>query len=171
MTLQELYQLHGVRFLGFSLGLIILFLANSTVSAAPKAHLALHGTGISRLQEDTRKLTVHAQTAGVAREASGFVHFTHQSPSGLSRFRGSITCLSIAADGTAQITGSVLNGVTAAGVVLAGKDYAFTIQTSTNPQTFTLPTFAASGALQPCSGSTRILVPVTQAGFKVDYKE
>ncbi len=130
----------------------------------------VHGTGISSLPGDTRKLTVNAQTAGGAPATTGFVHFTHQGPTGLSRFRSSVTCLSVDATGSVQISGIVLTGVTAAGIVLAGKAYAFTIDTQQPGHVFLLPKFGDPETFAPCSGGREISATVTEAGFMVEQR-
>lgn len=153
--------------LGLAVVLVLIGGASSTY-AQHGAMVAVHGTGISRLPDDTRKLTLNAQTAAVPTAATGFAHFTHQSPTGLSRFRGSVTCLSVNATGSVQISGIVLNGVTAAGVVLTGKAYAFTIDTHHIDDMFSLPKFGDPDTFIPCSGGREVMVPVTEAGFTVE---
>lgn len=155
-------------YLALAAAIALFFAAIAAAPAKAADETEVFGTGISQVGQDTRKLTVHAETAGAATSAAGFVQFNHLSPNGLSRFRGSVTCLSVDETGTVQISGSVLKGITASGVVLTGKDYAFTIQTDSSPQAFSLPGFADAGTLAPCSGGRPELVPVTQGGFKVE---
>lgn len=125
----------------------------------------ISGAGISKVGKDTRKLTVTAQAGAGSTSASGTVQFIHNSPAGLSRFRGTITCLSING-GVAQISGSIEKGETAQGALLDGKAYAFTISTS-GSQTFSLPTVGEASAVGPCSGGSSQTVPVTEDGFKL----
>src|SRR5678815_6160685 len=68
------------------------------------AHIG--GAGISKVGRDTRKLTVSAQAPAGSTAASGTVQFIHNSPAGLSRFRGTITCVSVSG-GTVQISGAI----------------------------------------------------------------
>jgi len=62
----------------------------------------------------------------------------------------------------AQISGTVTRGETAAGVILTGKQYAFTI-TLGDTQRFSLPRFAAT--IDPCSGGSPKTVAVTQGHY------
>lgn len=122
------------------------------------------GAGISKVARDTRKLTVSAQAPAGSSAAAGTVQFIHNSPVGLSRFRGTITCLSVS-NGVAQISGVIEKGETATGALLDGKAYAITINTSGSPQTFSLPTVGDS--VGPCSGGSAQTVPVTEDGFRL----
>ena len=124
----------------------------------------IEGAGISKVGRDTRKLTVSAQATAGSSGASGTIQFIHNSPAGLSRFRGTITCLSVNG-GVAQISGAIEKGETATGALLDGKSYAFTINSSASPQTFSLPTVGES--VGPCSGGSSQTVPVTEDGFKL----
>lgn len=124
----------------------------------------IEGAGISKVGRDTRKLTVSAQAPAGSSGATGTIQFIHNSPSGLSRFRGTITCLSVSG-GVAQISGAIEKGETATGALLDGKTYAFTISTAGSPQTFSLPTVGES--VGPCSGGSSQTVPVTEDGFKI----
>ena len=140
-------------------------------SARPKELFAqggakISGAGISKIARDTRKLTVTAQANAGSSNASGSVQFIHNSPAGLSRFRGTVTCLSVNS-GTAQVSGVIEKGETATGALLDGKTYAFTIHTSAAPQSFSLPTVGEAGAVGPCSGGSSQTVAVTEDGFKL----
>src|SRR5215213_3486774 len=125
--------------------LVGLFLVGVMLAAGshPARHLyaqggaRINGAGISKVGRDTRKLTVTAQAPAGSSGANGTIQFIHNSPAGLSRFRGTISCLSING-GVAQISGSIEKGETATGALLDGKAYAFTINTSSSPQTFSL---------------------------------
>jgi len=127
-----------------------------------QAGARISGAGISKVARDTRKLTVNAQAAGGS--ATGTVQFIHNSPVGLSRFRGTINCLGVNG-GTVQISGMIDKGETATGALLDGKAFAFTINTSSSPQSFSLPT--VGDAIGPCSGGRGEMVPVTEDGFRV----
>jgi hypothetical protein len=48
----------------------------------------------------------------------------------------------------------------------AGKDFAFTILTKSDPQQFSLPTLADKGTLTPCGGGDTTTVAVTRGGFR-----
>jgi hypothetical protein len=126
----------------------------------------INGAAISKVGRDTRKLTVAAQAPAGSTAASGTIQFIHNSPAGLSRFRGTIACLSVTG-GVVQISGVVEKGETATGALLDGKTYAFTINAGSSPQTFSLPTVGESGAVGPCSGGSSQTVAVTEDGFKV----
>ena len=126
------------------------------------AHIG--GAGISKVGRDTRKLTVSAQAPAGSTAASGTVQFIHNSPAGLSRFRGTVKCVSVNG-GVAQISGAIEKGETATGALLDGKSYAITINVSGSPQTFSLPTVGES--VGPCSGGAAQTVPVTEDGFKI----
>ncbi|MEO5588204.1 MAG: hypothetical protein ABIS03_01360 [Gemmatimonadaceae bacterium] len=136
-----------------------------TAERASAQGAGISGAGISKVGRDTRKLTVTAQTPAGSSTASGTVQFIHNSPAGLSRFRGSVTCLSVNG-GTAQISGVIEKGETATGALLDGKSYAFTINSAGSPQSFSLPTVGEAGAVGACSGGRGETVPVTEEGFK-----
>ena len=89
--------------------------------------------------------------------------FQHDNdPDGISRFKGTVTCLQITG-AVAQISGTVTRGETAAGVILTGKQYAFTI-TLGDTQSFSLPRFAPK--IDPCSGGNLTkTVAVTQGHY------
>lgn len=124
----------------------------------------ISGAGISKVARDTRKLTVAAQAPAGSSAASGTIQFIHNSPAGLSRFRGTITCLSVNG-GVAQVSGAIEKGETATGALLDGKSYAITINVSGSPQNFSLPTVGET--VGPCSGGSAQTVPVTEDGFKL----
>jgi hypothetical protein len=126
----------------------------------------ISGAGISKVARDTRKLTVTAQANAGSSTATGTVLFIHNCPAGLSRFRGTVTCLSVTG-GTAQVSGVIEKGETATGALLDGKTYAFTIHASASPQTFSLPTVGEASAVGPCSGGSSQAVAVTEDGFKL----
>ncbi len=131
-------------------------------AAAAAGGPALFGAGVSRLPGDTRVLAVHAATTDGA-VADGRVTFAHRSSAnGLSRFSGTVSCLRIVG-ATAQISGTVTRGRTAAGVVLTGKQYAFTLMLGEAP-TFSLPRFADQ--LVACGGGRPETVAVTAGGFR-----
>lgn len=126
----------------------------------------IDGAGISKVGRDTRKLTVSAHAPAGSTKATGTVQFIHNSPAGLSRFRGTITCLSVNG-GVARISGEIEKGETATGGLLDGKSYAFTINTSGSPQTFSLPTVGEAAAVGSCSGGSSQTVAVTEDGFRL----
>jgi hypothetical protein len=131
--------------------------------AIASAQARVDGSGISKVAHDTRKLTVDAKAAAGG-AGSGTVQFIHNSPAGLTRFRGTVSCLSISG-GIAQVSGSIDKGETATGALLDGKAFAFTINMSAKPQTFSLPNYADAGGIAPCAGGRPETVPVTEDGF------
>ena len=148
-----------------------LFLAAVILAAGSTPPATLHaqggaritGAGISKVGRDTRKLTASAQSSGGA-AATGTVQFIHNSPAGMSRFRGSVTCFSVSG-GTVQISGVIEKGETATGGLLDGKSYAFTINAGGSPQSFSLPN--VGDGIGACSGGRAETVPVTEDGFKL----
>lgn len=126
----------------------------------------ISGAGISKVGRDTRKLTATAQAQAGSNAANGTIQFIHNSPAGLSRFRGTITCLSVSG-GMVQISGSIEKGETATGGLLDGKAFSITINASGNPQSFSLPNVGDAGTIAPCSGGRGETVPVTEDGFKL----
>lgn len=135
--------------------------AAPAVTAAPPVQ-ALSGTGISRLPDDVRRLTVSART-GSDGTSDGRVSFSHDNdPNGVSQFRGTVSCLVV--DGaTARFTGTVTSGETASGVVLTGRQFAFTVELE-GPQAFSLPRFADT--VEPCSGGRPQTVLVDDGRFR-----
>jgi len=148
------------RFAAVSAVLAVLALA---IPRSSEAQGQISGSGISRVGKDTRKLTASARTQAGSNAATGTLQFIHSSPAGLSRFRGTVSCLSVNG-GVVQLSGLIDKGETATGTLLDGKAFAFTIQTGA-PQTFSLPSFGESGSLGACSGGQSGTVPVTEAGF------
>jgi len=144
-------------------GLVLAAGSHPAKSLYAQGGARINGAGISKVGRDTRKLTVSAQAPAGSSGATGTVQFIHNSPAGLSRFRGTITCLSVSG-GVAQISGAIEKGETATGALLDGKAYAMTINTG-SPQSFSLPT--VGDAVGPCSGGSAQTVPVTEDGFRL----
>ena len=138
-------------------------LATPALAAGAAQDSALKGSGINKLSEDTRRLTVKADATAVTGAAEGRVSFAHHSPIGVSRFKGDVSCLQVAGS-VAQISGRVSDGETASGVVLTGKQFAFTVRLG-GEQAFSLPKFAADDAVR-CGGGQATQVRVTGGGFK-----
>jgi hypothetical protein len=143
--------------------LVAVFAISLLFPLALSAQIRVDGSGISKVAHDTRKLTVDAKSAagGVP---GGTVQFIHNSPAGLTRFRGTVSCLSVNS-GVAQVSGTIDKGETATGALLDGKAFAFTINMSAKPQTFSLPNYGDAGGIAPCSGGRAETVPVTEDGF------
>lgn len=123
------------------------------------------GAAISKVGHDTRKLTVSAQSASGS-AATGTVQFIHNSPAGLTRFRGTVSCVK-SSGGTIRLSGTIDKGETATGALLDGKAFAFTINAGSSPQTFSLPNLADTGAIAACGGGREETVPVTEDGFRL----
>ncbi|HVF38517.1 MAG TPA: hypothetical protein VM939_01370 [Gemmatimonadaceae bacterium] len=140
-------------------GLVAVLAATAAAQAG-----SISGAAISKVGKDTRKLTVTAQAAGSA--ANGSVQFIHNSPAGMSRFRGTVSCLNVSGE-TVQVSGVVEKGETATGTLLDGKAYAITIKAGSAPQSFSLPSFGEQGAVGACSGGRAETVPVTEEGFRI----
>jgi len=128
------------------------------------AGLRLDRAGISYVGADLRVLAVDARSDSSG-PADGTVSFVHVAPAGVSRFVGTVTCLSHDDVGQVQLSGQVLEGVTASGVVLTGRDFFFTLLVGEGPQAFSLPGFADAGTRGGCSGGNAQRVPVTYGGF------
>jgi hypothetical protein len=146
------------------LGMSFIAAAAFAVAAVPQAASAqtrISGAGISKVARDTRKVTI---SASVGTSASGTIAFIHNSPAGLTRFRGQVTCVSVSG-GVAQVTGTIDKGETATGALLDGKSFGITIGTATSPQTFSMPAYGDS--IPACSGSRGETIPVTEDGFKL----
>ncbi len=150
----------------------VLFLASVILAAGPQVPQTLYaqggarvsGAAISKVARDTRKLTVSAQASAGSTSASGTMQFIHNSPTGLSRFRGTVTCMSVSG-GTVQISGVIERGETATGGLLDGKSYAFTLNVGSGSQSFSLPN--VGDGIGACSGGRAESVPVTEDGFKL----
>ncbi|MEO5580062.1 MAG: hypothetical protein ABIR58_05340 [Gemmatimonadaceae bacterium] len=146
-------------------GAFLIALAAGSPSVASAQSAQISGAGISKVGKDTRKLTANARATSGASSATGDVQFIHNSPAGLSRFRGTVSCLSTSG-GVVQISGTVDKGETATGTLLDGKAFAFTIQAGASPQSFSLPNFGDAAAIGACSGAGGETVPVTEMGFR-----
>ncbi len=162
MTLSPSTTRHRTRWSRWGLAALVCVLAAPTVTLAAQGGDTLSGTGISRLDQDTRRLTIKATTSAADGAAEGRVSFIHHSPSGISRFKADVTCLRLVGQ-TAELSGVVTRGETAAGMMLTGRQFAFTVRLD-DPQSFSLPRFAQEVA--PCSGGRPQQVAVTQAGFR-----
>ena len=123
----------------------------------------ISGSAISKVGRDTRKLTANAQASAGSNAATGTMQFIHNSPAGLSTFRGTVTCLSVSGP-TVQISGTIEKGETATGGLLDGKTYAFTITNNSSGQSFSLPNVGDS--VGACSGGRGETVPVTEDGLR-----
>lgn len=148
--------------LGISVAAAFLSVA-SLIPSSASAQSRVAGAGISKVGRDTRKLTVSASGSGAS--SSGTVQFIHNSPAGLTRFRGTVGCVSVSGS-TVQVTGTIDKGETATGALLDGKSFGFTINTGA-PQSFSLPNLGDAGAIAACSGGRSETVPVTEDGFKL----
>lgn len=157
----------GTRPLRKFLGLSLFAAAAFAVAAGPQVALAqsarISGAAISKVARDTRKVTI---SASVGTSSNGTLQFIHNSPAGLSRFRGQVTCVSVSG-GIVQVTGTIDKGETATGALLDGKAFGMTLGTSSSPQTFSAPSFGDVGAIAACSGGRGESVPVTEDGFKL----
>lgn len=148
------------------LGLSFIAAATFAVAAVPQSASAqsrISGAGISKVARDTRKVTI---SASVGTSSNGTLQFIHNSPAGLTRFRGQVTCVSVSG-GIAQVTGTIDKGETATGALLDGKSFGITIGTTSSPQTFSMPSYGDAGQIAPCSGGRGETIPVTEDGFKL----
>ncbi|HUQ46941.1 MAG TPA: hypothetical protein VM053_01715 [Gemmatimonadaceae bacterium] len=144
------------------------FLAATAFAAAAIPQVAsaqsrISGAAISKVARDTRKVSI---SASVGTSATGTIQFIHNSPAGLTRFRGQVSCVSVSG-GNVQVTGIIDKGETATGALLDGKAFGITVATSTSPQTFSMPSYGEPGAIAPCSGGRGETVPVTEDGIKL----
>ncbi len=150
----------------------VLLLASVILAAGSKPPASLYaqggarisGSAISKVGRDTRKLTANAQANAGSTSATGTMQFIHNSPAGLSTFRGTVTCLSVSGS-TVQISGTIQKGETATGGLLDGKTYAFTINAGGSGQSFSLPN--VGDAVGACSGGRGETVPVTEDGLRL----
>ncbi len=144
--------------------MIALLILPAVTVAHDGTPLGIHGAGVSHLASDTRVLAIEAVSTGATTDADGLVQFIHLGPAGLSRFGGIVDCLQLNEDGIVQISGRVTRGETAAGNVLDGLDYAFSVH-ATGAQSFSLPRFGAAGSIEPCSGGRAETVLVSEGRF------
>lgn len=141
---------------------LVLVLWAAGPAAASTSDVRVGGTAVSELPTDLRILSLNASSSGGAR---GNVYFRHDSPQGISRFTATVSCLQVDGEGTVRFSGRVERGRTAGGVVLDGRDVAFTVRTGSSPQRFSLPRFGPPGTLVPCSGGRPDMVDVTRGGI------
>jgi hypothetical protein len=161
MTSANVSTLSLRKFLSLSFIAATAFVAAALPQIASAQSTRISGAGISKVARDTRKVTI---SASVGTSASGTIQFIHNSPAGLTRFRGQVTCVSVSG-GTVQVTGTIDKGETATGGLLDGKAFGLTIGTSSSPQTFSMPNYG--DAIPACSGGRGETVPVTEDGFKL----
>jgi hypothetical protein len=171
----QLFLYHGVamtsanvrtpslrKFLSLSLIAAAAFVL-AVVPQAASAQSKVSGSAISKVARDTRKVTI---SASVGTSANGTIQFIHNSPAGLTRFRGQVTCVSVSG-GIVHVTGTIDKGETATGGLLDGKAFGITLGTSSFPQTFSMPNYGDVGSVAACSGGRGETVPVTEDGIKL----
>ncbi len=139
---------------------MLVVLIGGIPATARAARPLVAGTVLSRVDPDVRRLSVRAS------HDAGRVRFVHRGVAGVSRFTGKVACAVHDGD-VIRLTGRVVTGETAAGVVLSGKDFGFTLGVGVEPQTFSLPRFDAPGKLVACSGGQTTQVPVTAGQLRV----
>ena len=139
---------------------MLVVLTGGTPATAQTARPVVAGTVLSHLDPDVRRLSVRAS------DGAGRVRFVHRGVAGVSRFTGDVTCAVHDGD-VVRLTGRVVTGETAAGVVLSGKDFGFTLGVGAGSSTFSLPRFGAPG-LAACSGGQATQVPVTAGHLRVE---
>ena len=103
-------------------------LTGGTPATAQTARPVVAGTVLNHVDPDVRRLSVRAS------DDAGRVRFVHRGVAGVSRFTGDVTCAVHDGD-VVRLTGRVVTGETAAGVVLSGKDFGFTLGVGAGPQT------------------------------------
>lgn len=133
-----------------ALAAVGIVVAVTLVGVAPAGAdpVVVYGSVVSVVEPDTRRVTVAATYDG------GVVRFRHWAPAGLSSFVATVSCLA-EQGGVVFLTGEVVRGKTAAGVVLDGRDFGMTLVPGAEPQRFSLPRFGPPGTLAPCSGAAR----------------
>ena len=151
------------KFLGSSFIAAAAFALAAVPQVASAQSSKVSGAAISKVARDTRKLTI---SASIGTSANGTIQFIHNSPAGLTRFRGQVTCVAVSG-GTVQVTGTIDKGETATGALLDGKAFGITINTASSPQTFSLPNYGEVSAIAPCSGGRGETVPVTEDGIRI----
>jgi hypothetical protein len=150
-----------VGILGFVL------IGGSAAGAAPddwwfgRSKVMIRGAAASETSAGRFGLAVYARNNGAPEEAWGQFRFGEDAEGGHGD-AGEVHCLTRDANGLMQVSGRIFGS---GGRNDAGRDFAATIDTASQPQRFSGVRFAAPGEIAPCSGGTADFHPVTRGGY------
>lgn len=122
----------------------------------------IRGAAASQTSAGNYGLGVYARNNGAPDEAWGQFRFGEDAE-GRGGDAGEVHCLTRDANGLMQVSGRIFGS---GGRNDAGRDFAVTIDTESQPQRFSGIRFAAPGEIAPCSGGTADFHPVTRGRFE-----
>jgi hypothetical protein len=122
----------------------------------------IRGAAASETSSGRYGLGVYARNEGAPEDAWGQFRFGEDVDGGHGD-AGEVHCLTRDGDGLMQVSGRVF---ASGGRDDAGRDFAVTVDTESQPQRFSGVRLAAPGTIAPCSGGTAEFHPVTRGGFE-----
>jgi hypothetical protein len=122
----------------------------------------IRGAGASQTSAGSHGLGVYARNNGAPDEAWGQFRFGEDVEGGHGD-AGEVHCLTRDAKGLMQVSGRLF---ASGGRDDAGRDFAVTIDTESQPQRFSGVRIGAPGTIAPCSGGTADFYPVTRGGYE-----
>lgn len=122
----------------------------------------IRGAAASQTSAGNYGLGVYARNNGAPDEAWGQFRFGEDAE-GRGGDAGEVHCLTRDAKGLMQVSGRLF---ASGGRDDAGRDFAVTIDTESNPQRFSGLRLGAPGTIAPCSGGTSDFHPVTRGGYE-----
>ena len=148
------------------LGLVLI--SASAAGASPddwwfgQSRVMIRGAAASQTSAGNHGLGVYARNNGAPEEAWGQFRFGEDA-AGHHGDAGEVRCLTRDKNGLMQVSGRIF---ASGGRDDAGRDFAVTIDTESQPQRFSGVRLGAAGSISPCSGGTGDLYPVTRGGFE-----
>jgi len=122
----------------------------------------IRGAAASQTDQGNYGLGVYARNNGAPDEAWGQFRFGEDADQGHGD-AGEVHCLTRDAAGLMQVSGRIF---ASGGRNDAGRDFAVTIDTESQPQRFSGVRFGPPGSIEPCSGGTADFHPVTRGGYE-----
>ena len=126
-----------------------------------RSKVMIRGAAASQTDQGDYGLGVYARNNGAPEEGWGQFRFGEDADSGHGD-AGEVHCLTRDAAGLIQVSGRIF---ASGGRDDAGRDFAATIDTQSQPQRFSGVRFGPRGSIAPCSGGTADFHPVTRGGY------
>jgi hypothetical protein len=122
----------------------------------------IRGAAASETSAGDWGLGVYARNNGAPEDAWGQIRIGEHADRN-DGDAGEVHCLARDDHGLMQVSGRIF---ASGGRNDAGRDFAVTIDTESQPQRFSGVRFGAPGTIAPCSGGTADFYPVTRGGFE-----
>jgi hypothetical protein len=127
-----------------------------------RSRVMIRGAAASQSPDGNYGLGVYARNDGAPEDAWGQFRFGEDADSDRGE-AGEVRCLTRDAAGLIQVSGRIFGS---GGRDDAGKDFAATIDTESQPQRFSGLRLGEPGTIRPCSGGTAGFHPVTRGGYE-----